>query len=181
MAARVKTTIAMLSVTMLFVWHQVEAQDALIGIDGCSVLGALVYYEVAVYEGHQQEDHAESFFFSRRSMPIVCRSTARTVTRAFSISMRQLKIDVSWGEPGNADLNFCDSVAIELCFPIARNKDWASSNTESELVARYWRAVLLALSPSLGPGSWADVSQFGLREMQLTLRQNLWFETRAAR
>ena len=157
------------------------AQEPLIGVDGCGILATLVYTEVTESGLRRASGPGSTLMFPSRGDVTICNHMARTVTRAFTRSMQQMNIYISWGPHNRGSGDYCYSHYLDQCYPDNSPFMPPMSGDQFAFVARKWRAVRLALAPTVRAGVEGEVLRFEQRELRIGLRNALTRQARVAR
>ena len=173
MATLPKYLFATLLVASSFATRPAVAQDPLIGVDGCGILAILVYTEVTDTDMSRSKGPGGAFALPYRNEITICNRAARTITRAFSKSMQQLNIFVSWGPYDRGNGDYCDSHYLDQCYPGGSPSMPPLSDAQSAHVRNSWLAIRMALDPTLRHGVEGDVARFENRDLELGLRHSL--------
>ena len=150
-----------------------HAQTPIVGIDGCTQLAALVYSEVTHAGAVRSRGPGRTFEHHGPDEVKICNHAARAVTRAFSRSLQDLNIYVSWGNhtPNNGD--YCDSHYLEQCYPSTHPFMPPMTEGDYAFVMTNWRAIVMALMPTMSNGIEAGVSRFDQGDVRQSIRRSL--------
>ena len=171
MAKRNFTACAAALVIGIMPMSGVRAQDPVIGVDGCAILAILVYTEVT-----QARLAGGSYGLPASPGPdeiTICSQTTRSVTRAFTSSLQQMNIYVSWGYPPRDTGDYCLSHYLSQCYPDRDRNMPSPGTTETAFVLHSWRAVHDAIRRTMPAVSGSDVARFSQIELRRDIRRSL--------
>ena len=171
MKARNVVAIAVALGVVLFMDRPVRAQNPLIGVDGCAILATLVYTEIS--RAGSARGPGRALEYPGRDEVTICNHTARTVTRAFSKSLQNRNIYISWtpGSPSSGD--YCNSHYLSQCYPDSNPYMPPLSDGDYAFMMKNWRAIMMALAPTMTPVSSGSVSRFEQSDLRLGIRRSL--------
>jgi hypothetical protein len=148
------------------------AQEPIIGVDGCAILAMLVYTEVTEAGLHGARAPGTPVYPGPDEITI-CNQTTRSVTSAFTASLRQLNIYVSWGYHPGYNGDYCQSHYLSQCYP-DRNPYMPPLGVEDiAFVATSWNAVRGAVKHTMATTPGTDVSRFGRESLGHSIRFGL--------
>jgi len=139
--------------------------EPFVGADGCAILGAAVYDQIAAGGPSGAGDGAVLRNPGDTDV-VICNQTARTVTAAFSKAMSSLGIDVSWSGARQERGDECLSAFLSQCYP---NQDIGPYGLDAvELVYVYdtWRLVQGSTARFMLFGYFSDTTVFAPGELQ---------------
>jgi len=90
----------------------------------------------------------------------ICSQTTRTVTAAFTSSLRQMEIHVSWGHYSGYNGDYCLSDYLSQCYPDINPYGPPLSTANRKFVATSWSAIFTAVSRTMVAAPATDVSRF---------------------
>lgn len=136
-----------------------RAQQPVVGVDGCAILAILVYTEVteAGYRGARAPGDP---VYPGPDEITICNQTTRSVTAAFSSSLRNMNIHVSWGYHPRDSGDYCLSHHLSQCYPDRNPNMPPLSAAQRRLVASSWSAIYDAVSRTMVTAPGADISRF---------------------
>ena len=105
--------------------------------------------------------------------PAICDRTTRTVTSAFSESMRTMDIHVVWDPPGPGSGRHCQGTFLSRCVPYHSPSLPPLDADENAFLALAWRSVYRAVGATLRGFSGSDVSRFDSEGLRFELRSSL--------
>ena len=172
MKGKCLTAVAMLTILMTS-GDPAHAQARVGGIDGCTLLAALVYSEVTHAGAVRSHGPGGTFEYTGPGEVKICDHAARAVTRAFSKSLQDLNIYVSWGRhfPNSGD--YCDSHYLDQCYPSSHPYMPPMTDGDYAFVMNNWRAIVMALAPTMSGGTEVGVSHFDQGKLRQSLRRSL--------
>jgi hypothetical protein len=148
-----------------------DAQGLQDGHDGCASLALLVRTELGAAIGHRNT-HGDAQALQQDEISI-CRQTTRTVTAAFTASVRQRDIFVSWeAQPGGSS-DYCPGLDLSQCYPTQSPNMPQPGDAQTGLVAKAWHSVRRAVNETLQPAPGSDVSRFEHSALRHDLRLSL--------
>lgn len=150
-----------------------HAQNPVIGVDGCAILATLIYTEISRAGDTRPRGPGGMFEHPGRNEVTICNRTARTVTRAFSKSLQNRNIYISWGPDDNVSGDYCLSHYLSQCYPDNHPYMPPMSDGDYAFVMKHWRAIMVALAPTMR-GDWSgSVSRFEQTDVRLGIRRSL--------
>ena len=109
-----------------------------------------------------------------RSVDVLeCRSTARTVSRAFSSALRSAGYIVDWGESGDSRGDYCLSAFLSQCYP---NRDIGTevmSRADTNFVRSAWNVVSHSVMREMANPFSSDEVRFNSDRLKLRLGLSL--------
>ncbi len=159
MSGRNHVVFVTLMLTALLTMSHARAQQPVVGVDGCAILAMLVYTEVTEAGFHGARAPGDPVYPGPDEITI-CNQTARSVTAAFTSSLRQMNIYVSWGYPQRSNGDYCLSHFLSQCYP---NRDPYMphlSAADSKFVATSWSAIYGAVIKAMATAPGTDISRF---------------------
>ena len=150
-----------------------RAQDPVIGVDGCAILAMLVYTEVTQSRWYGSGGIGGLPTYPGPDEITICNQTTRSVTGAFTSSLRQMNIYVSWGYRSGSSGDYCLSHFLSQCYPDRNPYMPSPGTTETAFVLHSWRAVHDAIRRSMPGVSGSDVARFSQMELRRDIRRSL--------
>ncbi len=151
--------------------QQSSAQLKPVKVDGCAKLARVVYAEVS----------SSAIFGTDRAGPwtidlgegdlVVCNTTAKTVSQAFTSAMLAGGIDVSWGRGDSDRGDFCWSGFLSQCYPDRRGLAYSTIGGDADFVQKNWSVVSQAVMREMYNPFSSDEIRF--RDDDLKLRLGL--------
>jgi hypothetical protein len=140
-----------------------RAQQAFTGVDGCAVLGRLVYAEVTADAWYGPGRDERVYFGQIGSGVQICTHTTRTVSEAYASALQAIGAEFRWGYPSGEPGDACLSGFLEQCSPDRYPMGGAHT----------WPAITRTLLMAMPRGAASDQSVFSPQAMQLALRTAL--------
>ena len=151
----------------------VIAQRAVIGVDGCAVLAAVVYTEVTKARLGHSSGSAADLPYAGRDEITLCNQSARSVTRAFSAALRGMNIHVTWGFHTGYSGDYCLSHFLSQCYPRGNPAMPNLSKSERSFVMRSWQAVHDAVQHRMAHYPGSDVARFEAGDLGRSIRRSV--------
>jgi len=170
MANRNFTAITVALVIGVMPMSAVRARDPVIGADGCAILAMLVYAEMT--EGRSYGSGGLPTYPGPDEITI-CDQTTRSVTGAFTSSLRQMNIYVSWGYYPGVSGDYCLSHYLSQCYPDCNSNMPRPGTMDTAFVLHSWRAVHDAIRRTMPAVSGSDVARFSQSGLRRDIRQSL--------
>lgn len=152
--------------------NDASAQQPIVGADGCAILAMLVYTEVTEAGLHGTRAPGSPAYPGPDEITI-CSQTTRSVTAAFTASLRQLNIYVSWGYHPGYNGDYCQSHYLSQCYPDRDPFMPPLSGDEAAFIAASWNAVHRAVNRTMAATPGTDVSRFGRESLGRSIRFGL--------
>jgi hypothetical protein len=140
-----------------------RAQQAFNGVDGCAVLGRLIFAEVTADAWYGPVRHEQASLDTGNGGVAICMHTTRTVSEAYTAALRAAGDEVRWGDPRGERGDACLSGFLEQCYP-----DRYPVGGENR-----WRAVRSTVLQAMPRGVASDQSVFSPHVMRMALRTSL--------
>ena len=149
-----------------------RAQEPVVGVDGCAILALLVYTEVteAGYRGARAPGYP---VYPGPDEITICNQTARSVTAAFSSSLRHMNIHVSWGYYPRDSGDYCLSHYLSQCYPDRNPNMPPLTATQRRFVAVSWNAIYDAVSRTMATAPGSDISRFDRAGLSYGIKSRL--------
>jgi len=158
--------------TALLTMSHARAEQPVVGIDGCAILAMLVYTEVTEAGFHGARAPGDPVYPGPDEITI-CNQTARSVTGAFTASLRQLNIHVSWGYHPGYNGDYCLSHYLSQCYPDRDPHMPPLTAAERKFIATSWSAISGAVSRTMATAPGADVSRFDRTGLSVSIKSRL--------
>lgn len=172
MSGRNQFVFAALTLMILLATGAARAQQPVVGVDGCAILAILVYTEVTEAGFRGARAPGDSVYPGPGEITI-CNQTTRSVTAAFSSSLRNMNIYVSWGyHPGDSG-DYCLSHFLSQCYPDRNPNMPPLSATQRNFVAASWSAIYGSVSRAMATAPGADISRFDRAGLSYGIRSRL--------
>jgi len=156
-----------------------RAQQPVVGVDGCAILALLVYTEVTE-TGYRGPRAPGDLAYPGPDEITICNQTTRSVTAAFSSSLRHMNIHVSWGTFPRDSGDYCLSHFLSQCYP-DRNPHMPPLNAaQRRFVAVSWAAIYGAVSRTMATAPGADISRFDRAGLSYGIQSRLAMNRMAA-
>ncbi|NNF40086.1 MAG: hypothetical protein HKN64_01820 [Woeseiaceae bacterium] len=162
------SALAVLAIAAMLPGLDVRAQQAFTGVDGCAVLGQLIYAEVSADAWRGPAGSEQARVDAGNAGVTVCTQTTRTVSSAYTAALRAVGEEVRWGGPRGVRGDACLSGFLEQCYP--ERYPVGGENR--------WRAVQSTVLQAMPHGVASDQSVFSPHVMRLALRMSLRQDTR---
>ena len=149
-----------------------RAQQPVVGVDGCAILALLVYTEVTE-AGYRGARVSGDLVYPGPDEITICNQTTRSVTAAFSSSLRHMNIHVSWGYHPRDSGDYCLSHYLSQCYPDCNSNMPRPGTMDTAFVLHSWRAVHDAIRRTMPAVSGSDVARFSQSGLRRDIRQSL--------
>lgn len=178
MSGRKPFVLAALVLMILLTADNARAQQPVVGVDGCAILALLVYTEVteAAYRGVAGPGYP---VYPGPDEITICNQTARSVTAAFSSSLRHMNIHVSWGFHPRDSGDYCLSHYLSQCYPDRNPNMPPLTATQRRFVAVSWNAIYGAVSRTMATAPGADISRFDRAGLSFGIKTRLTMDRAA--
>ncbi|MEL7187273.1 MAG: hypothetical protein AAFN50_12695 [Pseudomonadota bacterium] len=159
-----------MAIAVLGVWGSNMAATEEIRIDGCAELARIVYDEVqsSVLRG---PGGAGPWYINPGQGDIhVCRTAAKTVSRAFGLALQSAGVNFSWSDsvsPGD----HCMRGFLSQCYPNSRSVP--GSEQQPDPVGPIWRKVSQAVMGEMYNPHSSDEVRFRADDLRLRLGLSL--------
>lgn len=163
--------VALLTATSLTT-SNTQAQPPLAGVDGCAILAMLVYTEVTETGRHGVRVPGDPAYPGPDEITI-CNQTSRSVTGAFTASLRQMNIYVSWGHRTGFSGDHCLSHYLSQCYPDRNPYMPALSASDRIFIATSWSAISGAVNGAMAASPGSDVSRFDPARLRRSMQSRL--------
>jgi len=149
-----------------------RAQQPVVGVDGCAILALLVYTEVteAGYRGARVPGDP---MYPGPGEITICNQTTRSVTAAFSASLRHMNIHVAWGYHPRGSGDYCLSHFLSQCYPDRNPNLPPLTAAQRRFVAVSWNAIYSAVSRTMVTAPGTDISRFDRAGLSHGIRSRL--------
>ena len=172
MSGRGHVVAAAALVAAAFTTCSAPAQYPVDGAGGCAILATLVYTEV-IEAGFRRSLPSGEPVFSGASETTICDRTTRTVTAAFTSSLRAMNTHVSWGLEWRSGGDHCQGQFLLQCHPVRDPHMPPPSTAEFGFIADSWSAVSDAIGGTMATAPSADVSVFSEARLRFSIRSRL--------
>lgn len=159
MSGRKSILLVALSIATLLTTSNAQAQQPVVGVDGCAILAMLVYTEITEAGFHGVGAPGDPVYPGPDEITI-CNQTSRSVTGAFTASLRQMNIYVSWGHRTGFNGDYCLSHYLSQCYPDRNPYMPALTAADRIFVATSWSAISGAVNRAMAIAPGTDVSRF---------------------
>ena len=150
-----------------------RAQPPFDGVDGCTILSAVVYTEVRMAtQGHIGSAYG-NVVSPDRDETSLCTQTACSTTSAFTSALREANVYVTWGIQAGYSGACCVGHALSQCYPTGDPAMPPLSTAHRSLVLRAWQAVYDSVSGHMSSYPGSDVSRFQSGELGRSIRRSL--------
>ena len=149
-----------------------RAQQPVVGVDGCAILALLVYTEVTE-AGYRGARVSGDLVYPGPDEITICNQTTRSVTAAFSSSLRHMNIHVSWGYHRRDSGDYCLSHYLSQCYPDRNPNMPPLSAVQRRFVAVSWNAIYGAVSRTMATAPGADISRFDRAGLSYGIKSRL--------
>jgi len=165
---------AIVGVTVLVLLAgDVRAQQVSIEVDGCAMLARAVYEEVSAAALYGPGKSGPWLINPRQAEISECKTTARTVSRAFTSAMSSAGIKVDWGSNRARNGDYCLSHILSQCYP---NRDPHSSMPDSanaSFVRQSWAVVSQSVMRAMANPFSSDEIRFRSDDLKLNIGLSL--------
>ena len=172
--------ISFMAAAVFFTPARANAQDAVLGVDGCAILANVVYTEIALQDSHRWRAAGHTLFFPGPDQLTICNNAARSISYAFTKSLRRMNVYISWGAASRGSGDYCESHYLAQCYPQGDPFMPAMGDAELASVMRKWTAVRQAIAPTLVGNLAGDTARFRSTEVRAEFRRSLAGQLRAA-
>jgi hypothetical protein len=149
-----------------------RAQHPVVAADGCAILAMLVHTEVTEARFRNSLPSGDPVYPGPGETTI-CGQTTRTVTAAFTSSLRTMNTYVSWGTIRGSSGDYCQSHFLSQCYPDRDPHMPPPSAAERKFVADSWSAISGAVSSTMATAPGADISRFDQARLKFSIKSRL--------
>lgn len=143
------------------------------GADGCGMLAAVVFQEVAASAWLEPGSRIVSREDGNTEVTI-CNQTARTVTGAFTKAMATMNIYIGWNDPRDARGDECLSAFLSQCYPHRNPFVPITSGSDLAFIYTSWSAVQATALKYTDASGRSDTSRFSRAVLERDLRRSMW-------
>ena len=145
-----------------------SAEAVPVDVDGCAELARVVYSEVQA-SALRGPGQSGPWLMSPEAGEIrICKTAAKTVSRAFSQAMMGSGRDVQWDRYRGRGGEYCLSGFLSQCYPDT-SLDYASTSTSVSYIQKSWMVVLQAVMREMHNPVSSDEVRFRKDDLKLRL------------
>lgn len=170
-----KRTFAMLFLTIFIGTSAINAQAQItpVAVDGCAQLARVIYTEVSSAailgpgnSGPWMIDIGGGDF-------VVCKTVAKTVSRAFTSAMMSAGIDVDWSSASGDPGDYCLSAFLSQCYPDRFPPTALMFSSDIAFVQNSWSIVSQAVMQQMYNPVTSNEVRFRDNDLRLQLGLSL--------
>jgi hypothetical protein len=145
-----------------------SAEAVPVDVDGCAELARVVYSEVQASALRGPGQSGPWLIQPGAGEVRICKTAAKTVSRAFSQAMLSAGRDVQWDRHRGRSGEYCLSHFLSQCYP-DRSLDYAGASTLGSYTQQSWMVVLQAVMREMHNPASSDEVRFRKEDLRLRL------------
>lgn len=150
-----------------------DAKEIPVGVDGCAVLARAVHSEVSAAALFGPGKSGPWVIDTGRGDIVMCTTTARTVSRAFTSAMSTAGYAVSWDGVITDPRAYCIRSFLSNCFPNRNERLPGAGDADAAFVHETWRVVSASVMRQMYNPYSSDEVRFRVSELKLQLGLSL--------
>lgn len=170
-----KRNFAALVGVVMVVWlgGNAQAQRIPVNVDGCTVLARAVFEEVSVAALHGPGKSGPWLINPQPADIFICRTTARTVSKAFTSAMSSAGFEVDWGDYPNPGGDYCFSGFLSQCYPEGDRGFTGANKADTAFVQKSWAVVSHSVLREMANPFSSDEVRFRSDDLKLKIGLSL--------